>query len=134
MQFDSASEKPIFIQLAEAVEDNILKGIYAEETQIPSTTEVAVTLKVNPATVNRGVSLLVEEGIVYKKRGVGMFVSPGAHEIILARRKQAFCKDFISPMLEEAKNLGLSREDVIGMLDHSPNGAATERRDPHVHD
>src|SRR5512133_3451153 len=117
MQLDPGSEKPLFIQLAEAVEDNILKGIYAEETQIPSTTEVSVTLKVNPATVNRGANLLVDEGIIYKKRGVGMFVNTGARGKILARRKQAFFQDFLVPLLEEAKNLGLSREDVIGMLD-----------------
>jgi GntR family transcriptional regulator len=119
MQLDPANEKPIFIQLAEAIEDNILKGIYAEETQIPSTTEVVVTLKVNPATVNRGVNLLVDEGVIYKKRGVGMFVSTGARKIILAKHKQAFFRDFLLPLLEEAKNLGLSKEDVIGMLDHS---------------
>ena len=133
MQLDPGNEKPIFIQLAEAIEDNILKGIYAEETQIPSTTEVAVTLKVNPATVNRGVNLLVDEGIIYKKRGVGMFVSTGAREKILARRKQAFFQDFLLPLLEEAKNLGLSREDVVGMLNHSSNGAAAERRNPDEH-
>ncbi len=79
------------------MEDNILKGIYAEETQIPSTTEVAVTLKVNPATVNHGVNLLVDEGIIYKKRGVGMFVCTGAREKILMRRKQAFAQDFSIP-------------------------------------
>lgn len=116
MQLDPGNEKPIFIQLAEALEDNVLKGIYAEETQVPSTTEVAVTLKVNPATVNRGVNMLVEAGIIYKKRGVGMFVSPGAREKILARRKQAFFQNFLLPLLEEADNLGLSRAEVVGML------------------
>ena len=134
MQLDPGNEKPIFIQLAEAVEDNILKGIYTEETQIPSTTEVAVTLKVNPATVNRGVNLLVDEGIIYKKRGLGMFVCTGGREKILARRKQAFFQDFILPLLEEAKNLGLSRQDVVGMLDHSNVGAAAERRSLDEHD
>lgn len=119
MQLDPENEKPIFIQLAETVEDNILKGIYAEETQIPSTTEVAVTLKVNPATVNRGVNLLVDEGIVYKKRGVGMFVSSGARHKILAKHRQAFFQDFLLPLLDEAKNLGLSREDVVELLNHS---------------
>lgn len=129
MQLDPGNEKPIFIQLAEAVEDNILKGIYAEETQIPSTTEVSVTLKVNPATVNRGVNLLVDEGIIYKKRGVGMFVSSGARKKILARRKQAFYQDYLLPLLEEAHNLGLSHEDIVGMLNHSThgNGSAAER-------
>jgi GntR family transcriptional regulator len=119
MRLDPANEKPIFIQLAEAVEDNILKGIYAEETQIPSTTEVAVTLKVNPATVNRGVNLLVDEEIIYKKRGVGMFVCKGARQKILDRRKRAFFQDFLLPLLEEAKNLGLSPEDIAGMLNQS---------------
>ena len=133
MQLDPGSEKPIFIQLAEAVEDNILKGIYAEETQIPSTTEVAVTLKVNPATVNRGVNLLVDEGIIYKKRGVGMFVCTGAREKILARRKQAFFQDFLLPFLEEAKNLGFSREDVVGMLNHSAAETTAERRNLDEH-
>jgi GntR family transcriptional regulator len=128
MQLDPGNEKPIFIQLAEVIEDNILKGIYAEETQVPSTTEVAVTLKVNPATVNRGVNLLVDEGIIYKKRGVGMFVSKGGREMILARRKQEFFQNYLLPILEEANNLGLSREDVIGMLNHSTNEATTERR------
>jgi GntR family transcriptional regulator len=121
MQLDPAIEKPIFIQLAESVEDNILKGIYPEETQIPSTTEVAVTLKVNPATANRGVNLLVDEGIIYKKRGVGMFVCSGARAKILTRRKLAFFQDYLLPLLEEAKNLGLSREDVIGMLNQPGN-------------
>jgi GntR family transcriptional regulator len=129
MQLDPGNEKPIFIQLAELVEDNILKGIYAEETQIPSTTEVSVVLKVNPATVNRGVNLLVDEGIIYKKRGVGMFVSIGARDKILVRRKNAFFQDFLLPLLEEAKNIGISKEDVIEMLNH-PNGKETaERRD-----
>lgn len=129
MQMNPGNEKPIFVQLAEAVEDNILKEIYAEETQIPSTTEVAVTLKVNPATVNRGVNLLVDEGIIYKRRGVGMFVKPGAREKILARRKQAFYQDFLLPLMEEANNLGLSAEDVVGMLNHSTSAARAERRD-----
>jgi DNA-binding transcriptional regulator YhcF (GntR family) len=130
MQLDPGNEKPIFIQLAEAVEANILKGIYPEETQIPSTTEVAVTLKVNPATVNHGMNLLVDEGIIYKKRGVGMFVSTGAREAVLARRKQAFWQDFLLPLLEEAKNLGLSKGDVVEMLNHADNGASAEKEKP----
>lgn len=128
MQLDTANEKPIFLQLAESIEDNILKGIYPEETQIPSTTEVAVTLKVNPATVNRGVNLLVDEGIIYKRRGIGMFVSSGAREKILTRRKQAFYNDFLLPLLEEAEAISLTREDLIDMLNHTHN-AAGERKE-----
>lgn len=134
MQLDAENEKPIFIQLAESIEDNILKGIYPEETQIPSTTEVAVILKINPATVNRGVNLLVDDGIIYKKRGVGMFVCEGAHEKILVKHKQAFYRNFLLPMLDEAKNVGLSREDVIGMLNTSIQNTPAEGRisnEPH---
>jgi len=116
MWLDPTSPKPIFIQLAESIEDHILNGIYPEETQIPSTTEISVILKVNPATVNHGVNLLVNEGLVYKKRGVGMFVSAGARERILTKRKQAFLKDYLIPLLEEARKLGLSPEDVQKMI------------------
>jgi len=130
MKLDPTNEKPIFLQLAEAVEDNILKGIYAEETQIPSTTEVSVTLKVNPATVNRGVNLLVNEGIIYKKRGVGMFVSSGARQKILSRRRQAFYESYRLPLLEEAKALGFTREDVIHMLNHSTHADSTGSHTP----
>lgn len=134
MQLDAENEKPIFIQLAESIEDNILKGIYPEETQIPSTTEVAVTLKINPATVNRGVNLLVDDGIIYKKRGVGMFVCQGAHEKIMAKHKQAFYQNFLLPILEEAKNLGLSREEISQMLNSSTKIEPAEGRisnEPH---
>jgi DNA-binding transcriptional regulator YhcF (GntR family) len=130
MKLDPGDEKPIFLQLAEAVEDNILRGIYAEETQIPSTTEVSVTLKVNPATANRGVNLLVDEGIIYKKRGVGMFVSSGARQKILSRRRKAFFADYLRPLLEEAQALGFSRADVIGMLAHSASETAPQQEQP----
>jgi len=116
MRLDLENEKPIFMQLAESVEDDILKGIHPEETQIPSTNEVAVALKVNPATVNRGVNVLVEDGVIYKKRGVGMFVKTGAREKILARRKREFFHNFLLPLLAEAANLGFSREEVVKML------------------
>jgi DNA-binding transcriptional regulator YhcF (GntR family) len=128
MQLDPTSEKPIFLQLAEVIEDNILKGIYAEETQIPSTTEVAVALKVNPATVNHGVNQLVDDGIVYKKRGVGMFVCSGARAQILARRKQTFTQDFINPMLAEAKNLGLSHAELADLLKQATSPVPAERK------
>lgn len=87
MQLDPQRDPPIFVQLAEAVEDNILKGIFLEEEQIPSTTEVSAALKINPVPINRGVNLLVEEGILYKKRGVGMFVAATAGGTFLLLRR-----------------------------------------------
>ena len=109
-------DTPIYLQLAEAIEDDILRGLYAEESQIPSTTELSVTLKINPATSNKGVNLLVDEGILYKKRGVGMFVSTGARERITQKRKEAFYENYILTLLEEARKLGIGREELIALI------------------
>ena len=117
LQFDNSSEKPIFIQFAEMLENNILKGIFEEESQIPSTTEVAVKFKINPATANRGVNMLVEDGIIYKKRGVGMFVSKGAREKILNKRKNIFYESYILPLIEESKNLNITKSEIIIMIE-----------------
>lgn len=117
MQFNAESEKPIFQQFAEQIEEGILKGIYGEESQIPSTTEVAVTYRINPATANRGVNLLVDEGIVYKKRGIGMFVSVGAREKIIAKRKATFYESYVLPMIREAGNLELTESDTLTMVE-----------------
>lgn len=116
INFDSDSEKPIFQQLAEELEDSILKGIYKEETQIPSTTEIAVKLKINPATANRGVNMLVDEGIIYKRRGVGMYVATGAREKITVKRRESFYMSFVLPLLEESENLNISMDDIIAMV------------------
>lgn len=115
INFDS--EKPIYIQLAEAIEDNILKDIFEEETQIISTTEISVKYKINPATAGKGVNLLVDEGIIYKKRGVGMFVSAGAKKKILEKRRKSFYEGFVLSLLEEASKLDISKEDVIKMIE-----------------
>jgi DNA-binding transcriptional regulator YhcF (GntR family) len=117
MKFSADSEKPIFLQLAEEIEEDILKGIFEEESQVPSTTEVAVNFKINPATANRGVNMLVEEGIIYKKRGIGMFVATGAREKIIAKRKAAFYNDYVQPLLNESKNLNLAIHEIIEMIE-----------------
>ncbi len=116
MKLDTSNENPLFLQFAESLEDDILNGVFPEESQIPSTTEVAVRLKINPATANRGVNLLVEEGIIYKKRGIGMFVSSGAREKIAARRRRAFDKDYVVPLVEEAVKLGFTEDEIIHMV------------------
>lgn len=117
MQLDLNNEKPIFIQFAEDLEDNILKGIFEEETQIPSTTEVAVTYRINPATANRGVNLLVDEGIIYKKRGIGMFVAAGARDKIINKRKSTFYENYILPLIKESKNLDLQKNEIMNMIE-----------------
>jgi GntR family transcriptional regulator len=116
---DFNSEIPIYIQLAQAVEDNIIKGIFKEEVQIPSTTEISLSYKVNPATVGKGYNLLVDEGIIYKKRGVGMFVCEGARSKLIEKRKESFYKDYVLKLMEEAKKLDIQVEEIIRMIERS---------------
>jgi DNA-binding transcriptional regulator YhcF (GntR family) len=111
------SEKPIYMQLAEALEDDILKGIFQEETQVPSTTEISINFKINPATAGKGINMLVDEEILYKKRGVGMFVSSGAKEKILQKRKDVFYNNFVLSLLEEASKLNIPKEEIIFMIE-----------------
>ncbi|NLL31135.1 MAG: GntR family transcriptional regulator [Clostridiales bacterium] len=116
MNLDFKNEIPIYIQIAQSIEDGILKGIFKEDEAIPSTTEISVKFKINPATVAKGFNLLVDEGIIYKRRGVGMFVSKGSKEILIQKRKDSFYKNYVVALIEEAKKLGISTEDIINMI------------------
>lgn len=116
MELDFRSEKPIFQQIAEGIEDAILTGAFPEESQIPSITEFSVRYTINPATALKGINLLVEEGTVYKRRGVGMFVSPGAAARLKEKRQQGFYRRYVVPMAGEAKRLGLTEREVSDML------------------
>ncbi|MCB2357462.1 GntR family transcriptional regulator [Clostridium estertheticum] len=104
------------MQIAQNIEDNILKGIFQEETAIPSTTEISVKYKINPATVAKGFNLLVDEGIIYKKRGVGMFVVTGSKVKLMVIRKEKFYENYIVSLIEEAKKLNISSSDIIKMI------------------
>ncbi|MCI8645918.1 MAG: GntR family transcriptional regulator [Firmicutes bacterium] len=117
MKLDFDSGKPIFLQIAENIQDAVLSGAFPEGEQIPSITELSASLKINPATALKGVNLLVDEGIVYKKRGVGMFVSSGATEKLRDIRQQQFYDNFISGLVAEAKRLGLTAEDVKELIE-----------------
>jgi len=115
IEFDDV--RPIFVQIAEQIEDGILSGVFPEETQIPSTTEISVTYKLNPATALKGINILVEEEIVYKKRGLGMFVSTGAVKVIRAKRKEQFYDNYIRRLTEEATKLQLSKSEILEMIE-----------------
>ena len=110
-------ERPLFLQVAELLEEAILSGAYAEENQIPSITELSVSCKINPATALKGVNLLVEKALLYKKRGLGMFVAAGARARLAEERKARFYAGYIAPMLAEARKLGLNPADVKEMID-----------------
>jgi len=117
MILELTNEIPIYIQISQAIEDNILKGIFKEEEIIPSTTEISVKFKINPATVAKGFNLLVDEGIIYKKRGIGMFVSTGSKDLLMEKRKDSFYKKYIVSLIEEAKRLDISTVDIINMIE-----------------
>ena len=106
----------IYLQIAQMLEDDILRGVYAEGDQVPSTNELARAFSINPATAGKGVNLLVSDGVLYKKRGLGMFVAEGAKKIILSKRQKAFYDDFIRPAVREGLSLALTREDIITMV------------------
>ncbi|MDL2250799.1 GntR family transcriptional regulator [Lachnospiraceae bacterium PF1-21] len=114
---DNYQEKPIFLQIAETIEDGIITGAYPEESQVPSITEFSIIYKINPATANKGVNILVDEGILFKKRGVGMFVAKGAVSQLKEKRKKDFFEVYIERMIKEAKKLGVTSTDIIGMIE-----------------
>lgn len=109
-------EKSIYLQIAEMIETDILRDILLEEERVPSTNELAKLYAINPATAAKGVNILVDEGVLYKKRGIGMFVSAGAKEAILSRRKNEFYDSYVKKLLEEAASIGLGKEEVIQLI------------------
>jgi len=111
------SQKPLFISIAEWLEDAILADIYAEENQVPSITEISVQYNINPATALKGINLLVDAGLLYKKRGMGMFVAAGAYGKLLEKRQQKFFDDYIMPLVSEAVRLKISAADLQAMME-----------------
>ena len=109
-------EKSIYLQIAEMIETDILRDILLEDERVPSTNELAKLYAINPATAAKGVNILVDEGVLYKKRGIGMFVSAGAKEAILSRRKNEFYDNYVKKLLEEAASIGLGKEEVIQLI------------------
>lgn len=106
----------IYLQIAQLMENDILKGVYQEEEQVPSTNELARMFRINPATAAKGVNLLVDEDILYKKRGIGMFVATGAVERIRQKRKGAFYENFVKTLVSEAKSLAIGHQELLEMI------------------
>ncbi|QAY67819.1 GntR family transcriptional regulator [Paenibacillus protaetiae] len=108
--------RPIFMQIAERIEDDIIERTLPEESQVPSTNQFAAFYQINPATAAKGVNLLTEQGILYKKRGIGMFVSEGAREKLLEKRREQFYDQYVAAMVQEAKKLEISVEQLTDMI------------------
>ncbi|WP_338786816.1 GntR family transcriptional regulator [Metabacillus sp. FJAT-53654] len=110
-------ERPIFQQIAEKIEESILNGSLTEGDKAPSTNEIASFYQINPATAAKGINQLVEQEILYKKRGIGMFVSTGARDLLVNRRKQEFYDSFIIPLKQEAQNLNITKDELIELIE-----------------
>ncbi|HIW41168.1 MAG TPA: GntR family transcriptional regulator [Candidatus Mediterraneibacter vanvlietii] len=117
MNINPNIEKPIFIQIAEQLEDSIFTGVFPEETKIPSTNEISALLNINPHTVLKGMNILVDEEIIYKKRGLGMFVKTGAVEKIRKKRQGQFYDQFVAALIEEAEKLKMTKEEIIALIE-----------------
>ena len=109
----------IYLQIARMLEDDILRGVYREEEQVPSTNELARAYNINPATAAKGVSRLVSDGVLYKRRGIGMFVAKGAGEAVRRRRKAAFYDGYVRPLVREGASLSLTGEELVAMLERA---------------
>lgn len=120
-------EKSIYIQIKEMIEDDILRDVLLEEERVPSTNELARLYAINPATAAKGVNLLVDEGILYKKRGIGMFVAIGAKAQIQGKRREQFYDNYVKSLMAEAMSLGITKKELVAMiLDAKDGGMADE--------
>lgn len=108
--------RPIFLQIAEKIENDIIEGRLQEESQVPSTNQFAAFYQINPATAAKGVNLLVDQNILYKKRGIGMFVAEGARNILLENRKEQFYEQYVVTMITEAAKLGITTTQLTEMI------------------
>ena len=107
---------PLFLQIKDWIEDQIINGAFAADEQIPSTTQIVQFHKINHITASKGVNLLVDEGILYKKRGIGIFVSKGARNMLIEKRRQKFLTQYLKPMVAEARKLGIDIQTLIEMM------------------
>lgn len=110
------SGQPVFLQIIERIESDIITGVYQTDELIISTTQIAKVYAVNPTTAVKAISKLTDAGILYKKRGIGMCVTEGARERITERRREVFLERTINALLEEANTLDISLEELIAVI------------------
>lgn len=118
MLIDRNLHKPIFVQVIDEIEDAILTGVFIEEKQILSTTELSILYNISKGTIQRGFSKLIDDGTIYKKRGIGMFVAKGANNRLLIKRKEDFFENYIIVMIVEAKRLDIDRSEIKQMKEN----------------
>lgn len=112
--FDDRS--PIYRQIAGQIKTDVLSGALKGDEHVMSTNQYAAFYRINPATVAKAFQELVDEDILYKKRGIGMFVTPNAYEMLRAQRREHFFSDVVVPMIAEARTIGIPLQDVIAQI------------------
>lgn len=126
--------EPIYVQIAQMIRAQVLAGELAEEEQVMSTTQFATTFRINPATAAKAFTGLVDEGVLYKRRGLGMFVAPGARERLLDQHRKAYFDDVLGPALAQADLLGIPTDElvayVLGTGRREPGGPTTTTEEP----
>ena len=108
--------QPVFMQIMEIIENDIVTGAYRTDDLIISTTQISKVYSVNPATAVKAISKLTDAGVLYKKRGIGMCVAEGARERITIRRKEVFITQSIDALLTEAKTLGITLDKLVSII------------------
>ncbi|ANK59541.1 GntR family transcriptional regulator [Loigolactobacillus backii] len=116
MEFHFTNEEPIYRQIAEQLEAAIFTGAFAEGSQVPSTTEISKQFNVNPATILKGMNQLVEKGLLEKRRGLGMFVTAGAHQQLQQQRRTHFLQRDVHQFITAAKALNITAEELEQMI------------------
>ncbi|WP_027963670.1 GntR family transcriptional regulator [Halalkalibacillus halophilus] len=118
------NDRPIFIQIRDRIEDQIVNNQLLEEEQAPSTNQLVNFYNINHVTAAKGINQLVDEGILYKKRGIGTFVNKGAKSNLINKRKRAFVDDYITPMVQEANHLEFTEAELIDLIKHTQRSDA----------
>ena len=110
---------PIFSQVAERLTEEIAEGALAEGDRVPSSNELAAFYRINPATAAKGINVLADDGLLEKRRGIGMFVAAGARERVLGARRQSFAERYVVPLVAEASRLGIDADELVTLVRES---------------
>ncbi|WP_078379866.1 GntR family transcriptional regulator [Sutcliffiella halmapala] len=127
MILNTDGTKPIYVQIAEWLETEILNGNFEQDQKVHSQYQLAEIFNINPATAAKGLNILVDEKVLYKKRGLGMFVTRDAKEIILTKRKDHILNHLVTDLVVEAERLQVSDEELIQMIHFVSNKTRGKR-------
>ncbi|MFJ7827966.1 GntR family transcriptional regulator [Psychrobacillus sp. NPDC096623] len=116
MIINTESTKPIYVQIAEWLENEIIAERFKDDEKVYSQYQLADLFNINPATAAKGLTILVEDKILYKKRGLGMFVAPEAKTMILEKRRNETLTKMVKDIVLEAKRLSVTKEELIQLI------------------